>query len=374
LNKTTFLIFFSVFLLITGSSVIADDRMEAEGLVNDSLVTLTNFINDPETSAFREQIQHAKGILIIPSLIKAGFGIGGSGGSGVLLRLQTDKQSVEQWSNPAFYGMGSITLGLQIGGEVAEVILLVMKDKGMDALLSNKLQLGADASLAAGPTGIGTQVATVDILQYSRGKGLFGGLTVEGSVISPKEHFNSAYYGRPVSPLGILVQGVVGNPQTNNLRAKLASLQKTEVVTVSIVDADADGVPDEQDNCPNTPKGALVDTSGCWAFHGVFFDFDQNTIKPESQLLFDNALKVLNLNPGLTVEIQGHTDDVGPADYNLQLSESRAQAVKDYLVGHGIDPARLTIKGFGMSNPIVPNDSEEGRAYNRRVYFKRTDL
>ncbi len=139
------------------------------------------------------------------------------------------------------------------------------------------------------------------------------------------------------------------------------------------LDTDGDGVPDVSDKCPNTPKGAKVDKDGCWAYHGVFFDFDESTIKPEFQPLFDNAVFVLNQNPDLTVEIQGHTDDVGTEEYNLELSEKRAQAVKDYLVSQGIDESRLTVKGFGKSNPAEDNDTEEGRAYNRRVYFERTD-
>ncbi len=139
------------------------------------------------------------------------------------------------------------------------------------------------------------------------------------------------------------------------------------------LDTDGDGVLDVNDKCPNTPKGAKVDKDGCWAYHGVFFDFDESTIKPEFLPLFDNAVFVLNQNSDLTVEIQGHTDDVGTEEYNLELSEKRAQAVKDYLVEKGIDPARLTVKGFGKSNPAEDNDTEEGRAYNRRVYFERTD-
>lgn len=139
------------------------------------------------------------------------------------------------------------------------------------------------------------------------------------------------------------------------------------------LDSDGDGVPDVSDKCPNTPKGAKVDKDGCWAYHGVFFDFDESTIKPEFKPLFDNAVYVLNQSPDLTVEIQGHTDDVGTEKYNLKLSESRAQAVKDYLVEQGIDESRLTVKGFGKSNPAEGNDTEEGRAYNRRVYFERTN-
>jgi OmpA-OmpF porin, OOP family len=137
-------------------------------------------------------------------------------------------------------------------------------------------------------------------------------------------------------------------------------------------DSDGDGVPDSRDKCPNTPKGAKVDVDGCWAYHGVFFDFDKATVKAEYKPLFDNAVEVMNLNPGLEVEIQGHTDSVGPESYNMGLSIRRAQAVKDYMVAHGIAASRLTVKGFGESDPARSNDTEEGRAYNRRVYFSIT--
>ena len=138
-------------------------------------------------------------------------------------------------------------------------------------------------------------------------------------------------------------------------------------------DSDGDGVPDSRDKCPDTPKGAQVDVDGCWAFHGVFFDFDKATIKPKFKSMFDNAVEVMNRNPSLTVRIEGHTDSVGSAKYNMGLSIRRAQAVKDHLVKMGIAPSRLTVKGFGESDPARSNDTEAGRAFNRRVYFSRTD-
>ncbi len=138
-------------------------------------------------------------------------------------------------------------------------------------------------------------------------------------------------------------------------------------------DTDGDGVPDSRDKCPDTPQGAQVDVDGCWAFHGVFFDFDKATIKPEFKSMFDNAVEVMNRNPSLTVQIEGHTDSIGSAEYNMGLSIRRAQAVKDHLVSMGIASSRMTVKGFGESDPARSNDTEEGRAFNRRVYFSRTD-
>ena len=139
-------------------------------------------------------------------------------------------------------------------------------------------------------------------------------------------------------------------------------------------DADGDGVLDSKDKCPNTPKGAIVDKDGCWAFHGVLFDFDKATIKSGFENVFNNAIKVLKLNPSLTVEIQGHTDSKGSATYNQRLSNERAASVKQHLVNNGISGSRLTTKGFGESKPVASNDTDEGRAHNRRVAFKRTDI
>ncbi len=139
-------------------------------------------------------------------------------------------------------------------------------------------------------------------------------------------------------------------------------------------DADGDGVLDSKDKCPNTPKGAIVDKDGCWALHGVLFDYDKATIKAGYESVFTNAIKVLKLNPTLTVEIQGHTDSRGSDSYNQNLSERRALSVKQHLVNSGISASRLTTKGFGESQPAASNDTDQGRAHNRRVAFKRTDI
>lgn len=221
---------FSALLLIAHGSAFADEKSDAEGYVKDSVKTLTNFTNDPEMAWFRSHIKTAKGILIIPMLLKAGFVFGGSGGTGVFLRHSNENRwgspEMSQWSYPAFYTMGAVSWGFQIGAEAAEVVLMIMTDKGIDAMLSTKLQLGADISVAAGPVGAGAQAATVDILQFARTKGVFGGLTLEGSVITPRASLNDAYYGRAVSPLDILIRGDARNPQAYALRAQLLRLSQ----------------------------------------------------------------------------------------------------------------------------------------------------
>jgi lipid-binding SYLF domain-containing protein len=105
---------------------------------------------------------------------------------------------------------------------VAEVILMVRSDRGRDALLSNSFKLGVDASVSAGPVGAGAQVATSDILAFSRSKGLYGGVSLDGSVVTARDAWNSSYYGSPVRPVDILVSRTVSNPQADPLRAMLA--------------------------------------------------------------------------------------------------------------------------------------------------------
>jgi len=135
-------------------------------------------------------------------------------------------------------------------------------------------------------------------------------------------------------------------------------------------DSDGDGVIDSQDRCPNTPKGAKVNKVGCWIVKGLLFDFNKADIKPKYYKNLDEVVKVLKANPRLKVEIQGHTDNIGSAAYNMKLSLKRAQAVANYLIKHGISPSRLKVKGYGFTRPIASNDTPEGRALNRRVQIK----
>jgi len=133
------------------------------------------------------------------------------------------------------------------------------------------------------------------------------------------------------------------------------------------LDSDGDGVPDYMDQCPNTPAGATVNEQGCWVPGRVLFDFSKWDIKPHAYPELNAVVKLLEENPDLKVEIQGHTDNVGSAAFNQKLSEKRANAVMEYLVNKGIQAERLSAKGYGFSMPAVSNDTPEGRAKNRRV-------
>ena len=134
-----------------------------------------------------------------------------------------------------------------------------------------------------------------------------------------------------------------------------------------LIDSDGDGHFDNVDECPDTPVGAIVDDRGCWVVKGVQFDYKKWNVKPQFNSNLDNIEDILKRNSSLSIRIEGHTDDVGSAKYNIDLSSKRAQAIKDYLVGKGIEPSRITTKGLGYSNPIADNDTPKGRALNRRA-------
>ncbi len=137
-------------------------------------------------------------------------------------------------------------------------------------------------------------------------------------------------------------------------------------------DSDGDGVADHLDECPNTPKGATVNEAGCWSLQATtLYDSNSSYIRTEAYPLLDEVASILEKNPEMEVEVQGHTDNTGSATYNQWLSEKRAQKVKDYLVSKGIDSSRLEAKGYGLTQPVASNATEEGRAQNRRVELKR---
>lgn len=133
------------------------------------------------------------------------------------------------------------------------------------------------------------------------------------------------------------------------------------------IDSDGDGVPDFMDECPNTPPGATVDARGCWFLANLTFDTNSDTIKPEFDVLIDQAARILNNNSQINVRVDGYTDSSGREEYNLALSERRAMAVRQALIDRGIADFRVGAQGFGEANPVAPNDTPENMRKNRRV-------
>jgi lipid-binding SYLF domain-containing protein len=199
-------------VLAGGSLALADDATEAKQLVEKARMSLQGFETAKEMGAFRDLIKKARGVFIAPQVLKGAFIVGASGGSGVFLARDSKTGT---WSGPAFYTIGEASFGLQIGGSASEVILLAMTDRGVTAFLSNNVKLGADVAVAVGPIGAGAAAATAnlsaDILCFSRAKGLFGGVSVDGAVVAVRNGLNEAFYGKKVDSTDILIKHAVDN-------------------------------------------------------------------------------------------------------------------------------------------------------------------
>jgi lipid-binding SYLF domain-containing protein len=211
-------------LVVGAQPARADDAQNACQLVDKARLTLESFLADPQMGPpLRTMVRQAKGVLIYPQVLRGAFIFGAAGASGVFLVRNGESDS---WAGPAFDSFGQASVGLQAGFDASEVVLVAMTDRGVDALLNTRAKLGANASVAVGPVGAGAEAATAnlsaDLVSYSRNKGLYAGVSLEGAIVGPRDGLNRAYYGTPVTPTQILMQREVWNPQAAGLIAEVA--------------------------------------------------------------------------------------------------------------------------------------------------------
>jgi lipid-binding SYLF domain-containing protein len=223
-RKWVGLVAFASFVSVSGQ---AWAQSEQQDLVNAAETTFSNFTRDPDMTWFQRHVGDAKAVLIAPQVVKAGWIFGGSGGRAVLF-ARNDQTG--RWEGPAFYNVATASVGFQAGVAVSETVTLVMTEKGLNSLLANSVKIGGDASIAAGPVGAGAKAdVTTDFVAFSRSKGLYGGLNLDGTVITTADNWNKAYYDRDIQPPDILLRASVHNPQADRLAAALnrASSVKT---------------------------------------------------------------------------------------------------------------------------------------------------
>ena len=197
---------------------------DQQNLVDEARITLDHLRNDREFGNARQLLHKARAVLIVPNLVKAGFFLGGEGGDGVMLA----RSAGGTWTDPAFYTLASASFGLQIGIQSAEVVMLVMSDRALKALEQDQFKFGAQASLAVVTLGSNAQMAsstaldTADIIVWASASGAYAGLTLEGSLVKPRDSYNEAYYGRPVAVREILNNNGTHNAGADGLRRALA--------------------------------------------------------------------------------------------------------------------------------------------------------
>jgi len=195
--------------------VLAADNETEQERVRDSGEVLKEILNIPDDIP-QDLLDKAECVVVLPSVKKAAFGIGASYGRGVMI-CRSGLHYTGLWGPPALYALEGASIGFQLGGQATDFVLLLMNPKGARSLLSSKVKLGADASAAAGPKGRTAEGATdivmsAEILSYSRNKGLFAGISLEGSTLRSDGSANEKLYGQKLSAKDIIRLGKVKNP------------------------------------------------------------------------------------------------------------------------------------------------------------------
>jgi len=216
-NRRTFL--FGATALATCSMAPAAFALtDQQELIDEARITFEKLTTSSDFAELPSYLKRAKAVMIFPSLFKAGFVIGGEGGTGVLMV----RDASHGWSQPAFYTLASGSVGLQVGGQLSEAIFTIMNEKALDAVLDNQMKLGGNVSAAAGPVGKGIGADTTtnfgsDVYTFAKAAGLFGGISFEGAGMLKKDSWNRAYYGEGSSPYAIVIQHKFQNPNTARL-------------------------------------------------------------------------------------------------------------------------------------------------------------
>ena len=223
-----FIRYIGITMLVAASAALfapaAMAQSEQQKLVNDAQKSLANFLGDPQMTWLKQNFGRAKAVIIAPEIAKAGFIFGGSGGRAIV--VAKDPKS-GKWLGPVFYTMATASVGFQAGISVSENVTLVMTDKGFNSLLATSFKMGGDASVAAGPVGAGAKSDIVaDLITFSLAKGIYGGVNLDGTVVTATDDWNQAYFGKKVLPPDVLVRGDVSNKGAAGLLSAVAAAAK----------------------------------------------------------------------------------------------------------------------------------------------------
>jgi lipid-binding SYLF domain-containing protein len=309
-------------------------------------------VHEPDKGIPRDLFEKSRCIVIIPGVKKAAFIVGGKYGRGF---VSCRRNATGRFGTPAAVRIEGGSYGLQIGGSSTDVFMLIMNEGGMKKLLSDKFTIGGEAEAAAGPVGRDASANTdvllhAEILSWSRSRGLFAGLSLDGSTLRRDESENTKLYGEKVSNEQLL-QGELRTPR--GARPLVAELNRYRNAETS------SGI------------GSSLGEKGRVTLSNVHFQTGKAEITANSESALNDAIGALKEHPDWKIRVEGFTDNVGTKDANLKLSGDRAAAVLNWLADHGVDRAQLSSKGYGEARTIASNSTEAGRARNRRVELVR---
>jgi lipid-binding SYLF domain-containing protein len=352
-KASIFIIFSIAMLLICVSRVAAsDEEGSPDQRLKNAHSTFHEMMDAPDKGIPLDLFNKSECIVIIPGVKKAAFIVGGKYGRGF---VSCRRGASRRFGAPAAIRIEGGSYGLQIGGSSTDVFMLIMNDSGIKKLMADKFTIGGEAAAAAGPVGRNTSANTdvllhAEILTWSRSRGVFAGISLEGSTLRPDGGENRKIYGRDLTNQEILEGDVQVPPAGKQL-----------VVTLNRYS----GTNGEPNDVARSLKSGRV------TLRDVHFATGKAEIKPDSDATLSAIAQTLKENPDWKVRVEGFTDSVGNADTNLKLSQERADAVMNRLVGLGVDAARLSAKGFGADRPVANNSTSAGRQKNRRVEIVR---
>ncbi|HLG48552.1 MAG TPA: lipid-binding SYLF domain-containing protein [Reyranella sp.] len=213
----------AAFLASAAAPSIAWADAKRQSLVDQSLETARKILDGKDFPDARKVMNDARGVMIVPELVQGGFIIGAAGGRGVLM----SRTGRSDWSYPAFYGMGSGSVGLQVGGKVSEIIFIIRTEKGLHAIIDHKFKFGAEAgvtmvAVGAGFEGASTSALGADIVAFANSNGLFAGASLEGSYIDADNDWNALYYGQGATGKAIVIDRRFSNPGAEPIRQFMA--------------------------------------------------------------------------------------------------------------------------------------------------------
>jgi SH3 domain-containing YSC84-like protein 1 len=342
-----------VCLTVSGSATLANDSEETpDQRLRNAHSSFHEMMAAPDKGIPLDLFNKAECIVIIPGVKKAAFIFGGKYGRGFVSCRRGESR---RFGAPAAIRIEGGSYGLQIGGSSTDVFMLIMNESGMNRLLADKFTIGGEAAAAAGPVGRNTSAATdvllhAEILTWSRSRGIFAGLSLEGSTVRPDGSENRKLYGRDISNREIL-QGDIPVPAAG----------RQLVVTLNRYSG-TNG--DQTDVAEGLRKGRVT-------LQNVHFATGKADITPDSETALAKAAQAIKDNPDWKVRVEGFTDSSGNKESNLKLSQERADAVVNWLIDHGVDRTRLTAKGYGENKPVASNETDAGRRKNRRVELVR---
>ena len=230
---------FAALLLLAFATRPAMAQSEQQVMVDRATLTVQEMLLPPSAKDPRSMLRRARAVIICPQVLRIGFILGGSGGACVLVA----RDGNGSWSYPSFYGMGSGSIGLQIGLQDAEFIMMILTEKGLNAVLDSQFKIGGDVSVALADMGGGLEGSTTsavgaDIVAFAKTRGLFAGVSLQGSLLSVRSDWNRAYYGSDTGAREIVMNMKGQNPGADPLREVLTRAAGASAAPVPATEAE----------------------------------------------------------------------------------------------------------------------------------------